>query len=352
MLQSNASRLIRISSGIFQRKSYIHSNNVLSAGYVERSQRLQKLKEDDALCTRELNNARFVLFVKEKPLLNIQDGKHAIHFVSYNDVRQYFEDEDHLIKSSALLNIGVDSKCSFALALPSEIKAVADEVELKTGGVFYNTRVSFFILPPSQVNIASQGVGILRWNRKFRFCPNCGNILHRFVSGWHMKCPSCRLHHYPQTSPVVITLLTNESNTACVLVHHNGHYKSMYTAVAGFLEIGETIEDAVRREIAEEIGLEIKSHRYLSSQHWPGPASSLMIGCLAVTNETKLTIDKTELEDAKWVSVDEVKESLKRSDECKDFETFVSNPENKLLLPPKPAIAQYLIREWISELKQ
>ncbi len=178
----------------------------------------------------------------------------------------------------------------------------------------------------------AQGKALLHWHSKHRFCANCGAPTHMSGAGWRRECAACGTQHFPRTDPVVIMLATDGER--CLLGRQPRFPPRMYSCLAGFLEPGESIEDAVRREIAEEAGVATGWVTYLGSQPWPFPAS-LMVGCLATATSTGIAIDREELEDARWFSRDEVRAMLGGT-----------HPEG-LMSPSPMAIAHHLVRTWV-----
>ena len=177
----------------------------------------------------------------------------------------------------------------------------------------------------------AQAKAVMHWHRRHRFCSNCGAPTAMAGAGWRRECPSCGTHHFPRTDPVVIMLAVDGER--CLLGRQKQFPPGMYSCLAGFLEPGETIEDAVRRELAEESGITTGFVSYLGSQPWPFPAS-VMIGCLAQAIETTLTIDKAELEDARWFSRDEARAMLEGR-----------HPDG-IKCPQPMAIAHHILRSW------
>ncbi|MDE2577436.1 MAG: NAD(+) diphosphatase [Hyphomicrobiales bacterium] len=176
----------------------------------------------------------------------------------------------------------------------------------------------------------AEAKSLLYWHSRHRFCANCGAPTEVAASGWRRECTSCGAQHFPRTDPVVIMLAVEGER--CLLGRQPRFPVGMYSALAGFVEAGETLEDAVRREIREEAGIATGRVTYLASQPWPFPCS-LMIGCLALARTTELTIDRTELEDARWFSRAEALALVERT-------------HGELFCPPKMAIAHQLIAAW------
>lgn len=172
------------------------------------------------------------------------------------------------------------------------------------------------------------------WHQRHRYCSVCGAPSEIFRSGWARRCGACGGEHYPRVDPVVIMLATYEDR---LLLGRQPQYPAgRYSALAGFVEPGETIEAAVARELGEEAGIAVTDVRYLASQPWPFP-SSLMIGCIAAACHDVLTIDRDELDDARWFSRDEVSRALAGADDA------------AFLPPPRFAIARTLLDHWIGD---
>ena len=182
-------------------------------------------------------------------------------------------------------------------------------------------------LPP-----LAQAKALLGWHMRHRYCPSCGTRTEVVESGWRRDCTSCKTQHFPRTDPVVIMLPISAGR--CVLGRSYRFARGMWSCLAGFMEPGETIEEAVRRETREEAGILCGRVRYFASQPWPFP-SSLMIGCHAHALSRELMIDRTELDDARWFAREEVAAMLLRR-----------HPEG-LTTPPDMAIAYHIIRAWV-----
>ncbi len=154
---------------------------------------------------------------------------------------------------------------------------------------------------------AAAAKGVLEWHRSHRFCSKCGSRSEMSNAGWRRECPDCGAHHFPRTDPVVIMLVTRGSR---VLVGRQSMWpRGMFSLLAGFMEPGETLEAAVRREVDEETAIRVGRVRYVASQPWPFPAS-LMMGCAAEALTEDIRIDEHELDSAMWVERDEMREAL------------------------------------------
>ncbi len=160
------------------------------------------------------------------------------------------------------------------------------------------------LLEAPLLGMMAQAKSLLHWHNRHRFCANCGATTRVAAAGWKRICQSCEAQHFPRTDPVVIMLVTR--GDYCLLGRQARFQPGMYSALAGFVEPGETIEQAVRREVAEESAIRVGAVAYHASQPWPFPAS-LMIGCFGQALSREITIDLTELEDVRWISRDEAK---------------------------------------------
>jgi NAD+ diphosphatase len=188
------------------------------------------------------------------------------------------------------------------------------------------------LLAPDLIGMFGQAKAVMHWHARHSHCANCGAVTRVSAAGWRRECDVCKAQHFPRTDPVVIMLAVDGDN--CLLGRQARFPKAMYSCLAGFLEPGETIEDAVRREIFEEAGITCGPVAYLASQPWPFPAS-LMIGCIAQATTRELHIDGVELEDARWFTRDQAAAMLQGR-----------HPE-KLLAPHPMAIAHHILRAWV-----
>ena len=191
-----------------------------------------------------------------------------------------------------------------------------------------------FGLPADQAALFATARSLISWHLRHRFCANCGSETAMVRAGWCRKCLNCAAEHYPRVDPVVIMLAEHDGRA--LLGRQPSWGAGRYSALAGFLEVGESIEEAVAREIAEEAGVKVRDVRYVASQPWPYP-SSLMIGCVATAEDDALSIDTNELEDARWFSHAEVRAAL---DEA---------PDAPFIAPPSVAIARSLLEWWVEQ---
>jgi NAD+ diphosphatase len=188
-------------------------------------------------------------------------------------------------------------------------------------------------LPPGEAGIYAAARSVLDWHARHRFCANCGTRTAPHHAGWARLCPHCGTEHYPRTDPVVIMLA--EFDDRVLVGRQPGFAPGRYSALAGFVETGESIEEAVERELKEEAGVVATAVRYVASQPWPFP-SQLMVACIATVANDVVTLDLAELEDAKWVDRAQIEASLRGDDDA----VFGA--------PPRYAIANTLFRVWLA----
>ncbi len=196
---------------------------------------------------------------------------------------------------------------------------------------FTELRMAMANLSAPEAALAATARALFNWHRTHGFCAACGAPSAVAMAGWERLCPSCGAKHFPRTDPVVIMLVT-DGNRA-LLGRSPGWPERMYSALAGFIEPGETLEAAVAREVLEETGITLRKVRYVASQPWPFP-NSLMFGAVAEAVSTRITLDD-ELEDARWFSREELLRAW-------------SGTHSDLLPARKGAIAHYLIGQWLA----
>lgn len=199
--------------------------------------------------------------------------------------------------------------------------------------VFAELRRVMTWLNPRDAELAATGRAIFSWHEIHGFCAKCGAKSEISHAGWQRNCPSCGASHFPRTDPVVIMLITHGDRV--LMGRSPGWPKGMYSLLAGFVEPGETLEAAVRREVFEEAGVRVGEVGYLASQPWPFPAS-LMFGCSGIATSEEITIDPVEIEAAMWVSRDEM------------MQVFAG--QHPVILPArKGAIAHFLLENWLAD---
>ena len=188
-------------------------------------------------------------------------------------------------------------------------------------------------LSAAEAPLFAAAVSLASWHRRHGFCANCGCPSGIVRGGWSRQCGACGAEHYPRVDPVVIMLAEHEGR---VLLGRQPRFPPRrYSALAGFVEVGESIEAAVAREMGEEAGIAVTDVRYVASQPWPFP-SSLMIACVSTAASDRLTIDETELEDARWFTRAEVEAAMAGAEDA------------AFHAPPPYAIAHSLLVHWLA----
>lgn len=205
--------------------------------------------------------------------------------------------------------------------------------ELPDGAAFFDLRQHMAALSPRAAELAATARALTAWHASHGFCAACGAASVPVKGGWQRDCPACGASHFPRTDPVVIMVV--ERGNDLLLGRSPGWPEGMYSLLAGFVEPGETVEAAVRREVAEETGVSIGEVSYLASQPWPFPAS-LMLGARAQATSSAITLDPAELEDARWVSREEMVE-------------VIAGRHPQIRAGRRGAIASFLIRNWLAD---
>ena len=184
-------------------------------------------------------------------------------------------------------------------------------------------------IAPDEASLAVHAVGIARWHENHRFCAKCGQPSDIAEAGHVRICPACGTHHFPRTDPAVIMLITDGDDRA-LLGRQPVWPEGRFSTLAGFVEPGESLDDAVRREVMEEVGIQVGEVAYAASQPWPFP-SSLMLGFFGQALTSDITVDQNEIAEARWFTREEVTEMTASSD---------------LLLPPNVSISRWLLQKW------
>tara|TARA_R110002072_G_scaffold20221_2_gene73863 strand:- start:773 stop:1696 length:924 start_codon:yes stop_codon:yes gene_type:complete len=209
---------------------------------------------------------------------------------------------------------------------------LSQEPPEEAGLAFMDARQAAMALSQDEAAIYAQAKALLAWHERHGFCANCGTAT-RIVSGGAKRvCGGCQAEHFPRVDPVVIMLAVEGEN--CLLGRQASWPPGIWSALAGFVEPAETIEEACARELHEEAGIvaDIAAIRYVMTQPWPFP-SSMMVGLVAPITDATITVDKNELEDARWFSRDEVRAML-------------AGRHGEAQLPPSVAIARRLVELW------
>lgn len=283
--------------------------------------------------------ARAVVLWRGKPLIQKDRPAHVLRLAMDHPILQDAQQPPILLGRE-------DDAPRFAFAIdawepadidPSQLNQFLDPSEqthptLNPGEVFAELRRIMTWLNPRDAELAATAKAIFEWHQSHQFCAKCGAPSEMRQAGWQRTCGTCSASHFPRTDPVVIMLITWEDNV--LMGRSPGWPEGMYSLLAGFVEPGETLEAAVRREVFEEAGVRVGQVSYLSSQPWPFPAS-LMFGCHGEATSAEITIDPVEIEDAMWVS---------RADMAKAF----AGEHPQMLPARKGAIAHFLLENWLA----
>jgi len=203
-------------------------------------------------------------------------------------------------------------------------------------GKFVDLRQAAMEIDARDAAILAQGKSMIDWHQRHGFCAVCGSGTSFEDGGYRRLCAGCGAEHFPRTDPVVISLAVRDDE--CLLGRGPQWPKGMFSALAGFLEPGETIEEAVQREIMEETSVRIGAVKYVQSQPWPFP-SSLMIGCIGGAETKDVKVDEVEIAEARWFTRDQIRAALK------------GEGDGSFMIPPPMAIAHQLLRAWVFQSK-
>ena len=271
-------------------------------------------------------NARFLLLDADAPgghRALIQASVDALHWLN-QDVRRAFAAD------LAFTYLGADEIGPlFSLCVDA---AFAQRIATALDGTFIDLRSAGVRLHPFQAGVFACARAIAHWQRWARFCGVCGATLELLALGHRAKCmnPACALEHFPRVDPAMIVIVSWQDR--CLLGSQSSWSQGRYSTLAGFVEPGESLEDAVRREVFEEAGVRVGACHYHSSQPWPFP-SSLMLGFTAQAADPAIHIGR-ELSDARWFGADDIVSGL---------------AERTLVLPPRLSVSHELIAHWLRE---
>lgn len=228
--------------------------------------------------------------------------------------------------------LGVDKNGApiFAVNMAGEFKLEGSLLE--GAGAFSDMRAAAGNLTPLEANLAATARSLLEWHRNHQFCAKCGSQSHSTEAGWKRTCPNCGTEHFPRTDPVAIMLAVKDDK--CLLGRGSGWPAGFWSCLAGFVEPGETVEQAAARELEEEAGIKSDpaTAEYLFCQPWPFP-SSLMIGIILEAETEAISVAQDELEAARWVTRDEVRQ-------------IINGEHPDIYCPPPMAVAHHIMKEW------
>jgi NAD+ diphosphatase len=279
----------------------------------------------------EASGARFLVLADLKPVIrsNAERTTAKLAWFTRDDLERLG------LPSADAMFLGVDPEgnAHFAVAVTEHrTRHAPGAIEMLRPIVDLRSLAMQGIMAPEDLSLCGQARALAQWHENARCCGHCGGTTLVKDGGWRRKCWACGLEWFPRTDPVVIMLITDEDK--CLLAHEHRFGEKMFSALAGFVEPGEDIFHAVRRETLEEAGIKVGDVRFLASQPWPFP-HSLMIGCIGKAETREITIDSTEIAEARWFTREDARLMLERR-----------HPDG-LIAPGKHAIAHSLITNFV-----
>ncbi|MBT5415449.1 MAG: NAD(+) diphosphatase [Rhodospirillaceae bacterium] len=303
----------------------MRSPNFFAGGAVDRR---ADLRRDSDWLSEQLGQAgtRILPVWRSRSLMIMSDQPAAVMLASH--------EVETLLDPTRVAFLGlVEERAHFSLDL-SHLEEEEVLAAFSSHGEFIDLRNTGGLLDPTEGNLLAYARGLAYWHERHRFCAVCGHPAESKDAGHIRRCtnPDCKAPHFPRTDPAVIMLVSDAADERCLLGQAPRFIPGMYSTLAGFVEPGESLEEAVAREVLEESGVPVTNVRYHSSQPWPFPAS-IMLGFYATATATEITLDKDELADAVW----KTREELRNSPEDDSFR-----------LPRGISIARRLIDDWIA----
>ena len=284
--------------------------------------RISHLREDAAwvAARRRAKDTRLVPVWRSRSLVHTEDDRALILTVEEaGDLLDSAQHEVILGLEGDTLYIGLDL---------SHLEDPYGHPRIEAEGAFEDLREIGPVIPAEEGAILAHARGMMTWHQRHRFCGVCGAPTEVSHAGHQRNCTSCKAQHFPRTDPAVIMLVHKGDN--CLLGRTHQFPRRIYSTLAGFVEPGESLEEAVAREVFEEAGVRVGEVRYMASQPWPFP-SSLMLGFHAEAEAMDLKIDPKELEDARWMTREQM-------DRIEDFD---------MELPRRDRIAWRLVKAWL-----
>lgn len=259
-------------------------------------------RQDHTWLTSQLKNAhtRFVVFVGDRPVIDIRNESARIMYMSPDQISKYSD-----LAEPVLLNANGAPSAVFAVQIAQSHEEHFNEGETRL--IDLRSLAMQNVLPDGDTGLLAQARSMLSWHENHRFCAGCGSKTDFADAGFRRHCSACRRDHFPRVDPVVIMLIKHKNQY--LLGRGHNFKQGSYSALAGFVEPGETLEAAVQRETLEETGVLVGEVNYLMSQPWPFP-STLMIGAIGDALSTQLRLDENEIEDARWFGVEEIKQMI------------------------------------------
>ena len=298
--------------------SHVYAGNPLDRGERER-------RDEEWIAARAIDPKNRFLPLWELNILTANGSQQGLGWLRIDDLNRLG------INTPAIFLGMSEGESYFAVDITKDeaaVKELKDSVDWR----FEDARAATDFLSGPDSGIVAQARAQVNWHNRNGFCAICGHETFVKRGGQVRQCSNCDTEHYPRTDPVVITVVSDKDR--CLLGQSRGRMSrtNMYSALAGFMDQGESIEEAVSREIMEEAGIEVDNVRYHSSQPWPFP-SSLMIGCHADAATTDIQMDDVEMAAVSWFDREEVLLALDGKSEI-------------LAVPGRIAIAYHLIKDW------
>ena len=298
--------------------SHVYAGNPLDRG--DRERRDEQWLADRA---RDPTSKFLPMWDLKVPITDGAEG--ALGWLSFEDLTRIGVD-------AVPVFLGISGQAAHFVVDISKYEDAVRELKERGDWVYQDARTATEFLSGAESGIVAQARAQINWHNRNGFCSICGHETVVLRGGQVRQCSQCKIQNYPRTDPVVITVVSDGDRCLLGRSRGRGAPVNRYSALAGFVDQGESIEEAVAREIMEEAGIRISNIRYHSSQPWPFP-SSLMIGCHAQAVTTDISMDEEEMADVRWFQREEVLRALDGTIE-------------DLIVPGPIAIAQHLIKAW------
>ena len=299
---------------------------------------LENLKNDPALCKDMMKSGKSIILQDRKYLVQQEPGSKScsLHTTTFENLK------NSTIQHSVLLTV-INNCAIFATSV--------EDVTMftKNGKQLIEPRPALFLLSEEDQGLATMGLNLLQWQMDNKYCGKCQTELMYHNSGRSCRCENCKVTYFPRYNPVVIMLVV--CGDFCLLGRNKQFPSRMFSALAGFIDVGEKIEQAVVREVSEEVSVEvdISQVRYVSSDFWGGfrrnYSPELMIGCVATVDTMQEPCCSEEIAEARWFHKDEIREALEKS----KIPGLQKLQNDGLLLPPPFATAHKLAALWCKE---
>ncbi|MCH7744939.1 MAG: NAD(+) diphosphatase [Chloroflexi bacterium] len=297
---------------------HVFAGNPLNRGESER-------RDEEWISNRARDSKSKFLPMKDLNVLITTNAQPELGWLNFDELTRIGAESNPIF-------LGLLEETAYFTVDISNLDDAVSQLQSSADRRFEDARAASELITGPEAGILAQARSQLDWHNRHGFCSVCGHPTTIQRGGQTRQCAGCNAHHYPRTDPVIIVVVTDGNR--CLLGQSRGRMASSnrYSALAGFVDQGESIEEAVTREVMEESGIKIKNIRYHSSQPWPFP-SSLMMGFHAEASTTDIAMDAEEMADVQWFEREEVLLALEGKSE-------------KLAVPGPIAIAHHLIKAW------